>query len=335
MKGRVFGIGETVYDIIFKDNQPQRAVPGGSTFNALVSLGRIGVPCSMVTEVGDDRVADIIYTYLVDNGVDTTYTYRHKGTKSHVSLAFLDEKNDAQYTFYKDYARVRVESPDLNVSENDFVLFGSYFAINPAIRPYVKKMLQEAYEAGAHLYYDLNFRASHIHEIPDIIGSIEENMRMSSVVRGSLEDFTCLYGTDDVEKIYEEHVKPHCSCFICTNGSKEIYLRTPSIEATFPVEQIETVSTIGAGDNFNAGFIFALRRLNNQRITNEYLTVSRKSTETGKGIGTEKGIGTGILQALSVEDWTGLIATGQLFAQDVCRRFSNSISEELAVRLRN
>lgn len=102
MKGRVFGIGETVYDIIFKDNQPQRAVPGGSTFNALVSLGRVGVPCSMVTEVGDDRVADIIYTYLVENGVDATYAYRHKGTKSHVSLAFLDEKNDADYTFYKD-----------------------------------------------------------------------------------------------------------------------------------------------------------------------------------------------------------------------------------------
>lgn len=304
MKGRVFGIGETVYDIIFKDNQPQRAVPGGSTFNALVSLGRVGVPCSMVTEVGDDRVADIIYTYLVENGVDATYAYRHKGTKSHVSLAFLDEKNDADYTFYKDYARVRVESPELGVSKDDFVLFGSFFAINPAIRPYVKKMLQDAYEAGAHLYYDLNFRASHIHEIPEIISSIEENMRMSSVVRGSLEDFANLYGTEDVDLIYTKYVQPHCSCFICTNGSKEIYLRTPSIEATFPVEQIETVSTIGAGDNFNAGFIYALRRMEGRT-----------------------------LQALSLEDWTGLIATGQLFAQNVCRRFSNSISEELVRRL--
>ena len=304
MKGRVFGIGETVYDIIFKDNQPQRAVPGGSTFNALVSLGRVGVPCSMVTEVGDDRVADIIYTYLVEIGVDATYAYRHKGTKSHVSLAFLDEKNDADYTFYKDYARVRVESPELGVSKDDFVLFGSFFAINPAIRPYVKKMLQDAYEAGAHLYYDLNFRASHIHEIPEIISSIEENMRMSSVVRGSLEDFANLYGTEDVDLIYSKYIQPHCSCFICTNGSKEINLRTPSIEATFPVEQIETVSTIGAGDNFNAGFIYALRRLGGKK-----------------------------LQALSLEDWTGLIATGQLFAQDVCRRFSNSISDELVSRL--
>ena len=40
---RVIGIGETVLDIIFKDDQPISAVPGGSTFNCLVSLGRCGV----------------------------------------------------------------------------------------------------------------------------------------------------------------------------------------------------------------------------------------------------------------------------------------------------
>ena len=31
---KVIGIGETVLDIIFKDNQPIGAVPGGNTYNA-------------------------------------------------------------------------------------------------------------------------------------------------------------------------------------------------------------------------------------------------------------------------------------------------------------
>lgn len=35
---KVIGIGETVLDIIFRDEQPISAVPGGSTFNAMVSL---------------------------------------------------------------------------------------------------------------------------------------------------------------------------------------------------------------------------------------------------------------------------------------------------------
>ena len=35
---KVIGIGETVLDIIFKNDQPIGAYPGGSTFNAIISL---------------------------------------------------------------------------------------------------------------------------------------------------------------------------------------------------------------------------------------------------------------------------------------------------------
>lgn len=57
---RVVGIGETVLDILFKNDQPQKAVPGGSTFNSIVSLGRAGVSCAMVTETGGDHIGDIL-----------------------------------------------------------------------------------------------------------------------------------------------------------------------------------------------------------------------------------------------------------------------------------
>ena len=46
---RVIGTGETVLDILFKNDQPQKDVPGGSTFYSIVSLGRAGVNCAMVT----------------------------------------------------------------------------------------------------------------------------------------------------------------------------------------------------------------------------------------------------------------------------------------------
>ena len=48
---KVFGIGETVLDIIFRNDQPLKAVPGGSTFNAMISIGRTGTPCAMATSV--------------------------------------------------------------------------------------------------------------------------------------------------------------------------------------------------------------------------------------------------------------------------------------------
>ena len=93
-----------------------------------------------------------------------------------------------------------------------------------------------------------------------VIDSIKENMRMSTIVRGSLEDFSYLYGCNDMEMIYRNHISPYCKCFICTDGEKPLHLFTPGMHACYPAKKIETVSTIGAGDNFNAGFIYGLHR---------------------------------------------------------------------------
>ena len=51
---KVIGIGETMLDIIFKNGKPIEAVPGGSTFNGIVSLGRAGVKTVFVSETGNE-----------------------------------------------------------------------------------------------------------------------------------------------------------------------------------------------------------------------------------------------------------------------------------------
>ena len=35
---KIFGIGETIYDILFRNGKPVAAVPGGSVFNGLISM---------------------------------------------------------------------------------------------------------------------------------------------------------------------------------------------------------------------------------------------------------------------------------------------------------
>ena len=61
---KVIGIGETVFDIIFKNTQPISAVPGGSTFNALISLARAGISATFISETGNDRIGQQILQFL-------------------------------------------------------------------------------------------------------------------------------------------------------------------------------------------------------------------------------------------------------------------------------
>ena len=293
-KKRVIGIGETVLDILFKNDQLQKAVPGGSTFNSIVSLGRARVPCAMVTEVGGDHVGDIICNFLVDNGVSAEYVCRHEQNKSHITLAFLDENNDAQYQFYKDHVSVRLDGKLPKMNKDDVVLFGSFFAINPAIRPVVGGVLRSAHEAGTWLYYDVNFRKPHIADLPNVTPNIEENMSLADVVRGSMEDFGYLYGLYNGDAIYER-VSRLCSTLILTDGARPIRVYAAEGCETYPVQAIETVSTVGAGDNFNAGYIYAMMK--------------------------------------GMDNTASRIEMAQRWSQDVCRQIGNNISDELVAKL--
>ena len=99
---KVIGIGETILDIIFKNEQPTAAVPGGSTFNGIISLGRLGLPVTMITETGNDRVGQTIKQFMADNGIDNSHVCMYEDGRTAISLAYLNERNDAEYSFYKD-----------------------------------------------------------------------------------------------------------------------------------------------------------------------------------------------------------------------------------------
>ena len=159
----------------------------------------------------------------------------------------------------------------------------------------VAGLLHQAREVGAWLYYDVNFRKNLIADLPEVMPNIEENMGLADVVRGSVEDFGYLYGLQDGDSIYEK-VNRYCNKLILTDGAGPIRVYTPEVCEPFAVEAIETVSTVGAGDNFNAGYIYAM------------------------------------LQGMREEPQQ--IEMAQRWSQDVCRQIGNNISNELAEHLR-
>ena len=271
MSARIIGLGETVMDILFKeikdDNSetceyvPFAAVPGGSTFNSMVSVGRSGVPCKFIGYTGNNKVGHQIVDFMHRNGISTEYFQVRDNERAALSLAYLDINGDADYTFYKEEPLAATDYDMPEFTAKDYFLFGSYYSICPGLRPQVKDILHSAYEAGTMVYYDINFRRSHSHQKQELLPVIQENCRLSSIVRGSADDFDILFGTRDPEEIYRKYISPFCPIFICTAGAGRIFICTPKGTYEFNVPQIpieEIVSTVGAGDSFNAGFLCAM-----------------------------------------------------------------------------
>ena len=151
---KVIGIGETILDIIFRGGQPTAAVPGGSVFNGIVSLGRIGVPICFISETGNDHVGNIILNFMRENNIPTDHVNVFPDGKSPVSLAFLNNRSDAEYIFYKDYPKQRLDVEYPQIQEDDIVIIGSYYALNPVLRDKVLELLERAHDMHAIIYYD-------------------------------------------------------------------------------------------------------------------------------------------------------------------------------------
>jgi fructokinase len=297
---KIYGIGETVFDIIFKDSSPQAAKAGGSMLNSVVSIGRMGLPVSFISEYGLDDVGSLIDNFLKDNGVNTSYVNRYEDANTTLALAFLNENNDASYTFYKNHhpGKSKIDYP--GVKKDDILLCGSFYSIWSGIRERFKKLVGGALEKGALVIYDPNFRKSHLTDLKALRPLIIENMQMASLVRGSDEDFRNIFRAGDADEAYEE-IKQYCANLVYTANTEGVYVRTSGFSGKFPVKKITPVSTIGAGDNFNAGMITSIYQ-------NRYTT--------------------GQLAELSEKEWSEIIATAVDFATEVCLSYENYISSE-------
>ncbi|MBO5132308.1 MAG: carbohydrate kinase [Paludibacteraceae bacterium] len=301
---KIFGIGETVFDILFRDNQPIGAKPGGSVYNALITLGRLGLKPAFISEIGDDKIGHLICDFLKENEVETKYIYSFDRGKTPLALAFLDEKQNADYLFYKDYPSQRLDYITPRIDENDIVLIGSYFALNPVLRDKVVEFLEYAQTRKAIIYYDVNFRKSHINDVRFLMPSILENYEFADIVKGSDEDFMNIYGESDGLKVYKENIEYYSKNFIYTQGEHGAKLFSKGVELNFSAKTITPKSTIGAGDNFNAGIVFGLLREN----------ITREDLKNG----------------LSEELWNKIVQVAIDFSSEVCTTLDNYVSVDFA-----
>lgn len=299
---KIYAIGETLFDIIFKEGEPQAGKPGGAMLNSAVSLGRTGLPVSLISEYGNDAIGKMIDKFLNDNGVSTGFTDHYNDGLTALAIAVLNAKNDASYTFYKCYPSKRLEMEFPDIQKDDILLCGSIYAITRDIREKFSQFIMSSVDNGGIVIYDPNFRTAHLSEIDELRPLIIENMRMASLIRGSDEDFKNIFGAGTPDQAWET-VRKHCKCLVYTASSEAVYVRTTSYSGKFPVKKIKPVSTIGAGDNFNAGMISAIYK---------YKIVRDDLEKMGEG------------------KWLKVISAGIDFASDVCMSYENYISREFA-----
>lgn len=283
----LIGYGRSTIDLYsqnpgspFEEIKGFHAFVGGSPLNICVGAQRLGLQTSLISAVGDEKVADFILNYLKQEGVGYEYVPRLKFAKSTAVLLGI-EKNTFPLVYYRDNAADNyIDIDQINKVPFDqvkyFVMTGTALAKEPS-RSAAFWSAEIASKAGVKIILDIDFRADQWHDVRAFGVVSRSFLKFVDIVFGTNEELLALMLENkadlqisqqqisaptiqgNVTKAIEFVLKQNIEMLVLKTGADGCCLYYPDFTtkkiAGFPVE---VLNVLGAGDAFAGGFIYGL-----------------------------------------------------------------------------
>lgn len=237
---------------------------GGSSANMAVGLARLGLRVGIIGALGDDALADYLLGFLRGEGVDTRFVRRVAGYNTSLCLTEVSPPDRFPQVFYRREAadtRVSVGPPELDYVRQArlFVTNGTSLAADPS-RQGTLDALEAARGAGARTVLDVDYRASSWPSPQEAGRQAQRALRFSDVVVGNEDELELLTGERDAGRQVRQVLDAGVGLVVRKLGARGVEAHTREGSSFAAPFTVEVVSTIGAGDGFASGFLYALHR---------------------------------------------------------------------------
>lgn len=252
----VLSFGELLWDII--KGQPHI---GGAPFNLAAHLARLDARAILVSALGSDRLGAEARAQAGRFGIACEYIQTHPGLPTGTVQVELDPHGVPDFTIRENVAWDAITLTDdqlatLAREKIDAMCFGTLAQRSRANRETLNTLLTRL--KPAEVLYDVNLRQSYYDKT-----WIEHSLRHSTIVKLNdtevhrLADL--LFGRDLDEAAFARRL---CTAFpvrvVCiTRGAHGAAVYQDGTWLAIPGQAVTVADTVGAGDAFSAGFLYA------------------------------------------------------------------------------
>lgn len=230
---------------------------GGSASNTIIGISKLGLNTGYIGKVGTDSNGKLMKQYLEDNNVNTDHLIVEEGETGEV-IGFVDNTGDRKlYVTPKVNDKISNDEINRDYIKNTKILhLTSFVGLNPEDP-------------------SINTQMELLEELPDdIIISFDPGMLY--VNRGkefmdkliSYTDILLINETEllmttgkDTLKEAVDIIAPQVDILVVKRSTEGSYIRKGNEEYNVGIFKVDTVDTTGAGDAYNAGFLYGI--LNN------------------------------------------------------------------------
>jgi 5-dehydro-2-deoxygluconokinase len=235
---------------------------GGSSANMAVGLARLGARVGIVACLGTDSLSEFLIDFLKSERVDTTHVKTEPGFLPSLCLTEVCPPDRFPQVFYRHDAvdtKLRITDEDLGyiASGRMFITNGTSLCASPS-REATYQALERAREAGCRVVLDVDYR-SMSWESPQQAGlAVRLALPFVDVLIGNQLELTLTAGVGDLDRATKKLRDMGVRMLVSKLGEQGVRVWTDGDSVFLPPYPIEVVSTIGAGDGFASGFLYAL-----------------------------------------------------------------------------
>ncbi|MBA2719119.1 MAG: substrate-binding domain-containing protein, partial [Chloroflexi bacterium] len=277
--------GESLIDLLVREDGSVRATPGGGPYNVARALGRLGRPVAFLGRISTDRFGRILRERLVADGVGLTMAPT-TDDPTLLAVAELDAGGSAGYRFHTTgTAAVGLVPGDLPAGLPATTTVLHVGTLGLVLQPMAATIEQLVARAGSDVLVmaDPNCRPSAISDEPAYRARLGRVLARIDVVKVSTDDLAWLEPALDVVAAARVLVSAGPPTVLVTDGGRPVRIVTAGAVTAVDVPRVVVVDSVGAGDAFGAGFLAAWTAAGHGRAIVNYAASSTLARQIEHG----------------------------------------------------
>lgn len=227
-------------------------VLGSSSAIFAVKLARLGAAVDFMGLVGDDDDGRFLIEQLRANGVNADRVMRRANLRTGVTLSLSLATDRAMVTYLGAMAALRVADLDLSCLVGyDHLHMASYF-LQCGLRPDLARLFDAARQSGLSISFDTGWDP-----LAQWGADLFEALDYVDIFLPNESEALALGETDDLPTALHRLTRPDRQVVVKLGAEGCVALTGAEQVLHLPPFPITPVDTTGAGDSFDAGFVYA------------------------------------------------------------------------------
>lgn len=234
---------------------------GGAELNFAIGCSRLGLNSKWVSRLGKDEFGQVIYNFARGEGIDVSDVDFVDGYTTSVNFKEIRESGEGKTFYYRQQSPVlTLKVEDIHERFLDSIdllhVTGVFLAIDPQNLAIVKRLLNLANEKNIPVSFDPNIRLK--------LWTIEEARKTYFEIFPHVD--ILLTGLDELNLILEDSSEASLVNLAKEFNITDLVIKDSSAGSrlyrdgqwfTAPAFKVSVIDTVGAGDGFDAGYVYS------------------------------------------------------------------------------